>query len=231
MTLKKRPRSVRRTLEYDEAIITSMVRYNEADCIVRLFCRKKGVLSAFVKNGLKPSKSRGSVLQAPARAQVGIFVKPQAQLYQLVQVEMVPYFFSLSRSLRLWGWAAYLAEITELLLPELDPASAVFDWLDTLFISFSGGKGTAAQLRAFEIKLLDYCGYLPDISDDITCSSLQLDDTARKTALYLLNSALDQVSDCDELVLRQVAKIFWSHLRSFHKGSLRSIDFLKSAGV
>ena len=100
----QRPSS--RPLDYDEAIITSMVRYGEADCIVRLFCAKKGSISAFVKNGLKSSKTRGSIIQAPARAYIGTSCKPNVTLHRLVQVDIASLNFLLSGNLRMWGFAA-----------------------------------------------------------------------------------------------------------------------------
>jgi len=222
----------RRPLEYDEAIVTSMVRYGEADCIVRLFCKKKGFISAFVKNGLKPSKSRGSVLQAPSRAKVGLLIKPNAGLVQLVEVDIDAHIFMLSRSLRLLGWASYIVEISEIFLPELEPAPEVFDWIDGLFKSFANEKGTASQLRAFELKLLRFCGYLPDLKSQVESSAFSnLDDLACKAAFHLVNSSLETVPDYEEPVLRMVAKIFWNQLRSFHRGSLHSVEFLKSVGV
>lgn len=219
-------RATSRPLEYDEAIITSMVRYGEADCIVRLFCAQKGSVGAFVKNGLRSSKTRGSIIQAPARAYVGTFSKPNVNLHRLVQVEIASATFLLSNNLRMWGFAAYIAELIELFLPIEEPAEAVFKWADNLFTIFAQGLGTASQLRAFELKLLNHCGYLPDLTSAV--HKVASDESVRQAALCLLNCSLNESPEYDELLLRQVAAIFFNHLRSFHKGPLRSVDFLKS---
>ena len=232
MSAYTRKTTFKRPLCHDEAIIMSFVRYGEADCIVRLFCKEKGRLSAFAKNGLKPSKQRGSVVQAPARAQVGLIMRPQANLSQLVLLDIASHVFSLSDNLRFWGWACYAVEIVELFIPEHEPAPHVFEWLDILLHSFSKGQGSASTLRAFELKLLAHCGYLPDLSDVVESIELpQWNESANKAALGLLMSPMDAVPDYDEPTLRIVAGIFLNQLRSHRKGPLRSVEFLKSMGV
>src|SRR5688572_13274367 len=100
--------------QYDEAILTSRIRYGDADCIVRLFCKERGRISAFVKNGMLSSKRRGGILQVPSRARVGLTCKPHSDLYRLTEIDMAAYVIGFGDSLRALGWAAYVSELVEI---------------------------------------------------------------------------------------------------------------------
>ena len=239
-------------LIHDEAIITSLVRYGEADCIARLFCRDKGRVSAFVKNGFKPSLRRGSVLQAPARAKVGYRVRANGDLLNLQHVDLAAYSFLFASSLRSWGLASYAVEITELFVPEHEPAPQIFDLLEEVLYRLAHQEINISGLRAFELKLLAFCGYLPDLSDAVDCPGqkvsaydplcghllasmrpelLSFSEEARQAALYLLHAPFESMRAYEEPVLRQVSQIFVNCLKEHSKGPLRSVEFLKSSGV
>jgi DNA repair protein RecO len=244
--------ALKRPLEYDEAIVTSLVRYGEADCIARLFCRERGRLVAFCRGGLKPSARRGGILQAPARAHVGLQIRPNSDLASLMQIDLAAHTLLLSSQLRSFGLASYVAEVVELFIPEHEPAFEVFDLLDTMLKEFSVQNTGPAILRAFELKLLAYCGYLPDLTDVVDCPGksvmaydsinghllaswqpglVAFDESARQAALSLLCEPLESVQSHSEPVLRMVAQIFYGRLRQHSKGPLRSVEFLKSVGV
>ncbi len=152
---------IARPVFYDEALITSVLRYGEADSIVRLFTLKDGRVSAFYKRGFSAKKT-GSV-QALAIASVGL-VKNQGRLLRMVSCDVAPSAFDLLE-LKSFGYRAYLAELIEKFLPEEEPAEQIFFDLKQAYVAIEKAP-CASILRAFEVKLLDYCGYWPEISSD-----------------------------------------------------------------
>lgn len=239
---------------FEDVIITSLVRYADADCIVRLLGRDRGRFAAFAKNGLKPSRARGSLVQAPARGVAGFSHKPHADLAKLHQLDLAAHSYSLSTHLKSFGWACYVSELTELLLPEQEPAPQVFDWLDEVFVLLAKHQTNPCLLRSFELKLLAYSGYLPDLTrcvddpnkppvayDPIAghlCSevagrqsSVPFDESAQQTALVLLEAPLGHLPLVQEPVLRMVSRIFALRLGQVSHQPLRSVAFLKSIRV
>ena len=54
---------------FDEAFITSITRYKDSDCIVRLFAKNFGRMDLFFPRGFKTNKSN-SIIQKIGRAHV-----------------------------------------------------------------------------------------------------------------------------------------------------------------
>lgn len=241
-----------RPVLYDEAIVTSRVRYGDADCIIRLFCKEQGRVCAFVKNGLKPSKRRGGILQVPSRARVGLIANPHSDLYRLSELDMAAYVLGFGDSLRALGWAAYVAELIETFFAEGEALPDFFDIADETFKQIAKGHTRPEVLRAFELKLLAYVGHLPDFKEAVDNplqrvaaydpasghllalaepGSVAFDEEARVAALTLLEADMADVPSQSEQVLRQIARIFAFRLREHKKGPLKSVEFLRELGV
>lgn len=146
-------------MKSDETIITSLVRYGEADCIARAFTREYGRMSLYCRNAFKPSKKRGSILQAPARGRMTFKIKPKG-MASLLELDIGAYTHALSSNLRGFALTAYATELIEVFVPEHDPTFRVFDLLDNFLRQTSTTKISTADIRAFEFGLLKLCGLL-----------------------------------------------------------------------
>lgn len=159
MSVKAGRSVISRPILYDEALITSVMRYGETDFIVRLFTKEQGRLSAFYRRGAKAKK--GSV-QALALGQVGL-IRNQGKLLSMVSADLDPQALAIME-LKNFGYRAYLAEIIEKFLPEEEPAPEMFFAIKEAFLAIEKAAYPSI-LRAFEVKLLDYCGYWPESCD------------------------------------------------------------------
>lgn len=243
---------MRHPVVYDEAILTSRIRYGDADCIIRLFCRQRGRISAFVKNGMLASKRRGGHLQVPSRARVGLVANAHSDLYRLSEIDMAAYVIGFGNSLRALGWAAYVAELVETFFAEGDAPGDFFDVVDAVFLAIASGNTRPEVLRSFELKLLAHVGHLPDLTQAVDyplqrvaaydpvsghllamaeSGSVVFDEEARVAAMTLLNEPIANVTSYGESTLRQIAKIFAFRLREQKKGPLKSVEFLRELGV
>lgn len=232
-----------------DAFLTSLIRYGDSDAIVRIFSRDKGRLSGFCKRAYKPSKSRGGNLQVPSLAHIGIIEKANADMVNLVGIDLNPATYRLTTRMKNFGYFSYLCEITEVFIPEREPVEDVFDLLTSAFTIIGSGEVDAHLLRAYELKLLHACGYLPDLGDSVNSKFhppkylesdwsaliekeiISFEAVAKLAAINLLESPLGGSDKFDLNVLRMVGKIFVANLRMVKKAPLKSVAFLKSLGV
>ncbi|MEM7495579.1 MAG: DNA repair protein RecO [Myxococcota bacterium] len=237
--------------QHDEAIVTSLVRYGESDCIARLLCKHLGRVHAFVPRGLQPSKRRGAALQAPALAAVAIRTSNNGGLARLVQADVRSPTHLLSRSLRGFGLACYVAELTESLLAEGEIAAPFFGVLEQTMRRIVTETEYGRLARAFELKLLRFCGELPQLehaTDNPAAPAtayhphrghvlarrqqgcLPFSENARQLACLLTTLPIDQpdqLPGCDSQTLRMVASLVTSRLRQCGVKPTRSAAFLK----
>ncbi|MEI6806874.1 MAG: DNA repair protein RecO [Myxococcaceae bacterium] len=145
----------------DEIIITSLVRYGEADCIARVFTREEGRMSVFCRNAFKPSKKRGSVLQAPARGRM-TFKAKSSGMATMSELDLGAYTHALASNLRGFALAAYATELIEIFVPEHDSVPQLFDLLDNFLKQAATAELSTGDIRAFEFKLLELSGLLSE---------------------------------------------------------------------
>lgn len=235
--------SFKRPLVHDEAFITSLVRYGEADCIVRLFLREQGKLVAFFKGGLATKKNRVAI-QAPALARIAYLPPGEEKMARLCSCDLDPKSFLWASSLRLFAYGNYLAELIEKLLPEEEPAPAIFNLLEEALQAFLERGANPFILRAFELKVLENLGYLPEMPaldsadifyDPIACHfgneekahSFKLSSQAIFYAQTMLNSPLSKIENVDSPILVEIGRIFFSRLSLMGMLPLKSTAFFK----
>jgi DNA repair protein RecO len=145
---------------YDNALVTSIVRYNDFDCIVRLFCEEKGRMTCFFKRGMINRKSISAV-QAHVFCKVGFLEHPH-KMPTMVSCDSEPECL-LPTPLKVFCVRAYISEIIEKLLPESDPAPEIFTITKECYYCIIKNGPQTVSLRTFEIKLLNFLGYMPEL--------------------------------------------------------------------
>jgi DNA repair protein RecO len=147
------------------------------------------------------------------------------------------------------GRASYLVEVTERLLPAAEPAPALFASLEAALAQLSSGEADARLLRAFELRLLDETGYLPDLGSAsdaperapafldkktgaLTAAELQTSvpfgRDAQEACAALLASPFEAPPPIDAATLREVSRLFATHLRLMGVSGLKSVAFLRT---
>lgn len=238
--------SLSRPLSHDDALITSLCRYGESDCIVRLFTRETGRISAFYRRGLSVGP-KASAIQALGFAKVGFLPGNDQQLARLVSADMDPRCFVLCSSLKLFAYCSYLSELIEKLLPEHEPASPVFDMLRDALEALMKQGAQASILRAYELKLLEYLGYLPQIPlkeqdcyyDPIACSfhdqiegsGFLVSAHALTIAVDMLQAPIGTITQGSPGDLLMIARIFHSRLKLLGVLPLKSMSFFKQVSL
>lgn len=212
---------------HEDVLVTAVVSYGEADCVVRLFGRERGRVGAFARQA-RASRRRFPGLSAPALGRAALKERHGADLLELKELDVDPALLALAGDLRAFGHASYVAELVERLLPEAEPAPEIFELVDEGLRSIARAGPSARLLRALELKLLLLLGYLPDLFD-ADALGVELPDEARRAAIALVQAdGLGALPPVDEALLRPVSRIFAGHLRRQGGAPLKSVQFLAS---
>lgn len=234
-------------VDHDDALITSVVPYGDSDLIVRLFLRTRGRMVAFCRRG-RSNRKGTCTPQAPALAHVGIIHGDQ-KLARLVSCDLdVTSVFMCSP--KIFALRAYLSEIIEKMVPEEDVAEDIFDLVTDAFIALRNDESSAHILRAFELKLLDHAGYLPEMPDDDEeedvvafdphssrfvhddyDGTLAFSPTAIKLAKAMLIAKIGAVNYGEDGELLMLGRIFQSRLKVMGLFPLKSVAFLKQLSL
>lgn len=234
------PRAVlSKAIVYEEALITSIVRYGEADCIVRMLCQERGRRGAFFKQGLAFKKGKGAI-QAPMFARVGLIEHPH-KLATMVSCDGDPSHI-MPCSLKVFAYQAYVAELIEKLLPEAEAAPEIFALAQEVHEALLAHGSQPCILRAFELKLLDYCGYLPELPQESPIvafdplnqrflleyqeGSLLFSNDAARLARAMLIAKVGSIS-YEGTELMMIGRIFHNRLKLMGLLPLKSVEFLK----
>ncbi|MCA9506824.1 MAG: DNA repair protein RecO [Myxococcales bacterium] len=240
-----RSRSVfARPAVHGDAFVTSSVRYGEKDCIVRLLLRDKGRRVAFFKNGLAARKG-ASTLQAPSLAKVAYVEMSDNKMPRLISFDIEPGSYALS--LRAFAYASYIAELIEVMVPEEEECEPIYLLAEKAVYLLSSMGAHSFILRAFELNMLEFCGYLPDFDeiesgyngnifyDPIACrlikepvgQSFPITNSSLKLAKTLLGGIPENAVSENFDDLMSLGRIFHSRLRVLGIKELKSVSFLK----
>ncbi|MBH1989317.1 MAG: DNA repair protein RecO [Myxococcaceae bacterium] len=162
---------------HTQAILTSMVRYGEAEAIVRVLTQFDGRMTLFCRSAFKPSKKRGSMVQVPARGSLAYRPNPHG-MSRLLEIDLGLYTPRISTCLRGFALASYACELVEVLVPELEPHEDIFALLDTFLARCADEEMSTESIRRFEYDLLDACGLLSEAESSET-------DLARMAAIFV----------------------------------------------
>jgi DNA repair protein RecO (recombination protein O) len=232
----------------DDAIVTGIIPYGEADLVVKLFTREHGRRTAFARAARKSKKRFGGSLTAFATGTAVLRTRRGRDLPLLASFEAGPALFGLAEP-EVYGRAAYIVELTDRLLPEAEPETTVYAWLSAALEHLARLGADPRLLRAYELQLLLATGYLPDLD---TASDLEdeppvaIDPASgalvaepgegalpfgpevRSATRALLDAQPTALPDLDEPTLRAVGRLFAVHLRRMEIRDLKSVAFLRS---
>jgi DNA repair protein RecO (recombination protein O) len=231
-----------------EAVVCGVVPYADDDAVVRLLTATHGRVGAFARKA-RASRRRFPGLVAPALGVARMVPRRAADLWELKELEIEACVLALGEDPRRLGYAAYLCELVERLLPEAEPTPAIHALVRDVVRSVAHHGAQPVILRAAELQLLGHLGYLPELvlQDEPTAECVAYDPhagrlLARATAGSVPFSAgaleaargllaaerLDALPAVPTETLRVVSRIFAEHLRRHLGSPLRSVAFLRS---
>ena len=150
-----------------EGIVLARTDWGEADRLVTLLTPDHGKLRAIAPGARKPASRKSGHLELLSR---GRFVMARGRTFdKLTQAETTAYYPALRDSLPRLSAAYLMAELAERFAPEHDENPLLYTLLDESLARLDAGEATVQTLLFFEVKLLGYAGYRPELFDCVGC--------------------------------------------------------------
>jgi DNA repair protein RecO (recombination protein O) len=133
----------------------------EADRLLTIYTREHGKLRQIAKGVRRPQSKKAGHLDLFAR--VSILAARGRELDVITQVEALDAYVGLRSDLDLVGRAAYAIELVDQFTVDGESNTGLYSLLITTLESLSAGTDRCGVQRHFELRLLDYVGYRPEL--------------------------------------------------------------------
>jgi DNA repair protein RecO (recombination protein O) len=152
-----------------EGIVLARRDWGEADRLITLLTPEFGKIRVLAPGARKPSSRKSGHLELFTR---GRFVMAKGRTFdKITQAETMAYYPALREELAQVSAAYLLVELVDRFLEEHDENPLLYTLLDETLERLNGDEPTALALRFFEVKLLGYVGYQPQLFECQLCGS------------------------------------------------------------
>lgn len=153
-----------------EAVVLRKNKISESDVILTLFTRKSGKVRAVAKGGRKP-KTKLSPASHPFV--FGEFIiNKGANLDKISSIDIKETFYKIREDLMKLAYASYIVELCDIVIVEGVTNNRLFDTLiKTLSIITYKQEGYDLAKLGFQLKLLDYSGFRPEVTRCVNCGN------------------------------------------------------------
>lgn len=141
-----------------EGIVIKRKNYGEADRILTIFTKNKGKISVIAKGVRKISSRRSSHIEL---LNLGVFNLHEGRMPILTEVETLNHHSGLKSDLEKAGYAFYVCELVDGLLPEHQENRAVFSLLQQVFYDLEITPDPRKRIKKFEEELIVLLGFWP----------------------------------------------------------------------
>ena len=153
-----------------EAVVLNHQDFGEADRLVTLYTSQRGKLRTVAKGARKTRSRKAGHLQ-PFTHVVLQLARARGP-FIITQAETVNAFTPIREDLTLTGQAAYLVELLHRFIYEEEEANAtIFRLLTDSLTHLAEGDDPWLVARYYEMRLLDYLGFRPQLQNCIQCGN------------------------------------------------------------
>ncbi len=150
------------------AIVLRHRDWGEADRLVTLFTREQGKLRAIVKGARKVTSRKAGHLEPFTN--VKLQISRGRNLFIITQVDTVDAYLPLRETLVMTGYASYVVELLDRFVYEDEGANpTLFRLLTDTLKRLSTGEDTWLVVRYYEMRLLDFLGFRPQMFECANC--------------------------------------------------------------
>jgi DNA repair protein RecO (recombination protein O) len=158
------------------AIVLRHADWGEADRLVTLYTREQGKLRAVAKGARKVTSRKAGHLEPFTH--VKLQLARGRSLFIVTQADTVDAFLSLRETLVMTGTASYVVELLDRFVYEEEGANpTLFRLLAETLKRLSTGEDLWLAVRYYEMRLLDFLGFRPQLFECANCSrEIQAED-------------------------------------------------------
>jgi len=154
-----------------EAIVIRNTKYSDADCILTLFSKKMGKFSVYSKNARLMKSPLMSSSQIFAYSNVNVTTRGGKS--RLTSADLINNYYKLSSQVEKTYLGYYMLELVEKLGMEGQSNIRLFQLLIDSLEELQKNENYILQKVIFELKLLDYTGFHPNVGSCINCGEKQ----------------------------------------------------------
>jgi DNA repair protein RecO (recombination protein O) len=152
-----------------EAIVLSHKNWGEADRMLWLYTQKMGKVQAIAK-GVRKVRSRKAGHLEPFTCSNLMLARGRSFLI-ITQAETLDAYLDLRTDLLRVGYASYVVELLDRFTYEQDDNPPVYRLLKETLNRINLNQTVDLAVRYFEIRLLDFLGYRPELTNCVHCES------------------------------------------------------------
>lgn len=152
-----------------EAIVLKQMPFGEADRVLTLYSPEMGKVHAVAKGVRRTRSKLGGHLELLNR--VSISLAQGRNLDVVSEVEVIQTFRAVREDLQRLSRALYMAELVDSFSTEGASNDEVYQLLLDGLAWLEESRQQDLLLRYFELRLLDYCGYRPELFYCVECRS------------------------------------------------------------
>jgi DNA repair protein RecO (recombination protein O) len=151
------------------AIVARRADYSESNCMLTLFAEGLGVISACVY-AVNSKKSRLRAVSQPLCFAEFLLVKPKGDIYRVESAEIIETFYPISEDIQKLALAGYFLDVLGDNFSASD-TEILGLILNTLYALAYKGIECSLAKAVFELKIMQYSGYEPNLDACIKCGS------------------------------------------------------------
>ncbi len=152
-----------------EAIVLRRLNVGEADKILTIYTPHRGKLRVVAKGVRRTTSRLGGYVELFTQAR--LLIAKGRNLDIITQSEPVQIFRALREDLNLYGYTTYAVELLDRLTEESIENFPAYQLLTETFEALAAGHDPNVTLRAYELHLLNYMGYRPQLQQCVRCQA------------------------------------------------------------
>ncbi|MDR1630108.1 MAG: DNA repair protein RecO [Oscillospiraceae bacterium] len=156
-----------------DGIILKVQQTGEADRIVTILTRDRGIIRAFAKGAKRPRHRLHAGTGLLCYANLSVFRSPK-DVYSVNEAEVVEIFFGLRDNIEKLSLAHYFCELATLFSPEGDSAEEQLRLiLNSLFMLEKDRRPPLMLKAIMELRLMTAAGYMPNLVACDNCGAYE----------------------------------------------------------
>ena len=157
------------SIEKSAAIILRVIDFSNTSCVVTMYTRDFGKISALAKGARRPKNPFEAALDVLSICHVVFVHKSTEALDILTEAKLDRRFRAASKDLARLYSAYYFVELTMALTESADPQPELFDGLQAAIVGLDQGEPNEPWMLRFEMRLLTIIGHGPALDFCVAC--------------------------------------------------------------
>ncbi len=156
------------SIQKSQALVLRSIKFRETSLITSFFTSEFGKIKALSK-GIRKEKSALMAYYEPfAQVEIVFYEKIKSDIHFLSECSLVYFFSKIRCDFEKIGWASYLVELADAVLPVHEKNTRLFGLLLEVLRRMEDGP-PSRLVNIFELKLLEEIGFFPRLESCTRC--------------------------------------------------------------